>query len=155
MGIANTLFARVAGAAVVVLLALPGLASANPGTGPELVQRSGRFVILHADERDGSAVQRWMLADGLRSTPVRAPSGVWIEPGSRVRLDGTMQNRTLVLADSLTAVTQLAPSPNARNGTSAAPSTETTAVVMFYFHNQTSSGPPTGPTAEATMTTNP
>ena len=155
MGIANTLFARAAGAAVIVLLALPGLASANPGTGPELVQRSGRFLILHADERAGSSVQRWMLADGLRYTPVRAPSGVWIEPGSRVRLEGTMQNGTLVPADSLTAVTQLAPSPNARNGTRAAPSTETTAVVMFYFHNQTASGLPTVPSADVTMTTDP
>src|SRR6185312_14095273 len=108
------------------------------------------FVILHADRRDGSSTQRWMLADGLRHTPVRAPSGVWIEPGSRVRLEGTMQDGTLVLADSLTAVMQLAPSANAPNGTSAAPSTETTAVVMFYFNNQTSSGLPTPPSADIT-----
>jgi hypothetical protein len=155
MAIANTLFARAAGAAVLVLLALPALASANPGTGPQLMQRSGQFVILHADGSDGSSTQRWMLADGLRHTPVRAPSGVWIQPGSRVRLEGTMQNGTLVLADSLTAVTQLAPSPNARNGTSASPSTETTAVVMFYFHDQTSSGLPTPPDADITMTSDP
>jgi hypothetical protein len=156
MAIAKTLLARAAGAAVLVLLALPALAAANPGTGPELVQRSGQFVILHADGRDGSSTQRWVLADGLRHTPVRAPSGVWIEPGSRVRLEGTMQNGTLVLADSLTAVTQLALSANAASGTSAAPSTETTAVVMFYFHDQTASNlPVTVSSADVTMTSDP
>jgi hypothetical protein len=153
MAIAKTLLARAAGAAVLVLLALPALAAANPGTGPELVQRSGQFVILHADERDGSSTQRWVLADGLRHTPVRVPSGVWIEPGARVRLEGTLENGTLVLADSLTAVTRLAPSPN---GTAAAPSTETTAVVMFYFHDQTASNlPVTVSSADVTMTSDP
>ena len=41
MVIAKTLCARAGGLAAVVLLALPSLASANPGKGPELVQRSG------------------------------------------------------------------------------------------------------------------
>jgi hypothetical protein len=153
MAIANTLFARAAGGAVVVLLALPGLASANPGTAPQLVQRTGQFVILHADGRDGSSTRQTMLANGLRETPVRVPDGVWIEPGARVRLEGTMQNGTLVLTDSLTAVQQLAPSPNAAIGTSAAPSTETTAVVMFYFQGQTASSMPTVSSADATMNT--
>jgi hypothetical protein len=144
-----------AAAAALALLALPQLASANPGRGPELAQRSGRFVILHADGRDGTSTRQAMLANGLRETPVRAPAGTWIEPGARVRLEGTMQSGTLVLADSLTAVRQLAPSPNAASATSAAPSTETTAVVMFYFSNQTASALPTKSAAEATMSAGP
>ena len=151
--VSSTRLLLAAGAVALALLALPQLALANPGTGPELVQRSGRFVILHADERDGGSTRQAMLADGLRETPVQAPAGAWIEPGSRVRLEGTMQNGTLVVADSLTAVSQLAPSPNAASA-SAAPSTETTAVVMFYFHNQTASALPTVSSALGTMNTN-
>jgi hypothetical protein len=65
-----------------------------------------------------------------------------------------MQNGTLVVADSLTGVRQLAPSPNAASATSAAPSTESTVVVMFYFNNQTASALPTVPTVLGTMNTN-
>src|SRR4051794_8551250 len=102
-------------AAGVALLALPALAGANPGSGPELVRRSGQFVILHADGRDGSATRQPMLVDGLRQTPVRAPGDVWIEPGSRVRLEGTMQNGVLVLGDTGTAGTR-APPPRVPRG---------------------------------------
>lgn len=143
-----------AAAAWLVLLALPHVASASPGTGPALVQRSGHFVVVHADERDGSSSQQPMLVEGLRHTPVRAPDGVWIEPGAWVRLQGTLENGTLVVADSLTAVRQLAPSPNAARDVSAAPSTETTAVVLLYFQGQTVGSVPTLPSAasaEATM----
>src|SRR3954465_14401534 len=100
--------ALAAGAAGAALLPLPAFAGANPGSGPELVRRSGQFVILHADGRDGSATRQPMLVDGLRQTPVRA-GDVWIEPGSRVRLEGAMQDGTLVLGDTLSAVRQLAP----------------------------------------------
>ena len=130
-------------AASLALLALPSLASANPGTGPDLVRRSGQFMFLHADGHDGVAKRQWTLANGSERTPVRAPDDVWIEPGSRVRLEGTMQDGVLVLADSLSAVTELAPAPPTA-GLSAAPSTETTAVMQFYFAGQ-STGLPTNP----------
>ena len=123
----------------------------TPRQGPELVQRSGTFTILHADGRDAVATRQWTLVDGLQSTPVRAPADIWIEPGSRVRLEGTMQNGALVLGDTLTAVTQLAPA-QLTGGLSAAPSTETTAVVQFYFAGQTS-GLPASP--DVTMTSGP
>lgn len=139
-------------AASLVLLALPSLARANPGAGPGLVQRSGQFVILQADERDGSSTREPMLVDGLRQTPVRAPADVWIEPGSRVRLEGTMQNGALVVGDTLTAVKELAPARMASD-TSQAPSTETTAVVQFTFSDQSAGDLPAN--ADATMTTDP
>ena len=128
------------GVAALALLVLPPLVSANPGTGPELVQRSGRLVVLHADRSDGTSTQRWMLANGLEQLPVRAPRDVWIAPGSRVRLEGSVQSGTLVLADSVTAVTPLAASPLAADAAAdaaAAPVMHTTAVILFGF----SSGP--------------
>ena len=142
-----------AAAVCLALLALPQVASARPGPGPALVQRSGQFVILHADERDGSSTRQGVLVSARRHTPVRMPDDVWIDPGSRVRLQGSMQNGTLVLPDSLTAVTQLAPSPNAAGARSAAPSTETTAVVLFYWADQTANQLPTQAAADATMNT--
>ena len=121
------------GVAALALLALPSLVSANPGTGPELVQRSGRLVVMHADDLDGSSSGRWVLTNGLRQLPVRAPGDVWIDPGSRVRLQGTLQNGTLVVADSLSAVDQLAPAAVAADATAAAPSIHRTAIVLFGF----------------------
>src|SRR5215210_4189725 len=97
-----------AGVTTLVLLALPSLASANPGTGPELVQRSGRFVVLHADRLDGTSTRHSTLVSGSDRLSVRAEDDVWIEPGAKVRLEGTMQNGALVVADSESAVTQLA-----------------------------------------------
>ena len=79
--------ALAAAIASLVLLAIPSIAGANPGTGPDLVRRSGQFTILHADMLDGSSTREPMLVDGDRQTPVHAPGDVWIEPGSRVRLD--------------------------------------------------------------------
>jgi hypothetical protein len=146
-------YALAAGIASLTLLALPSLVSANPGAGPELVRRSGQFVILHADGPDGSTTRQWMLASGSRHTPVRAPGDVWIEPGARVRLEGTMQNGALVLGDTLTAVTELAPARLASSPTSQAPSTETTAIVQFRFSDQSAGGLPANP--EGTMTTDP
>ena len=148
MVIAKTLCARAAGLAALALLALPSLASANPGKGPELVQRSGQFVIVHADGRDGSSTRQAVLRDGLARTPVRAPADVWIEPGARVRLEGTMQNGTLVLADSVTAVKQTAPSPLQAGAPrlAASLSMHNTAVVLFGF-----SGGPT----QSQLTTDP
>ena len=136
MGIANTLFARAAGAAVLVLLALPALASANPGTGPELVQRSGRLVVLHADGSDGTSTQQWMLVNGTSRVPVRTPD-VWIDPGTPVRLEGTMRNGSLVLSDSLTAVRRTGPSPLQADAAQVAmtPSVENTAVILVSFDN--------------------
>ncbi len=104
-------FAFAAGVATVALLALPALAAANPGSGPDLVQRSGRLVVLHADHPDGTSTQQWMLVDGGDQVRVRAPEDVWIEPGTPVRLEGTMRNGELVLADSLSAVERTGPSP--------------------------------------------
>jgi len=89
-----------AGVATLVLLALPSLAGANPGSGPELVQRSGRLVVVHADRADGSATRQWTLVRGAAHVPVRAPADVWVAPGTPVRLEGTMQDGTLVLAHS-------------------------------------------------------
>ena len=143
------------GIVLLALLALPQLALAKPGGGPELAQLSGRFVVLHADERDGASTHEPMLVNGLGETPVRTPPGVWINPGARVRLQGTMRNGTLVVADSLSSVRQLAPSPNLASSTSASPSLESTAIVMFYFHNQTASALPTTSAAGATMNTGP
>ena len=99
------------GVATLALLALPTLVSANPGTGPELVQRSGRLVVVHTDRYDGSSTQQWRLVAGATSLPVRAPADVWIDPGTRVRLEGTMHDGTLVVADSLTAVVRTGLSP--------------------------------------------
>ena len=146
-------FPFAASAACLALLALPQLASAGPGTGPALVQRSGQFVILHADERDGRSTRQATLVSGRRHTPLRLPDDVWIDPGSRVRLEGSLQNGTLVLADSVTAVRQLAPSPNAAGARSALPSTETTAVVLFYWADQSANQLPSQAAADATMNT--
>ena len=85
-------FARAAGFAAIALLALPALAGANPGTGPELVQRSGRLVVLHADRYDGTSTRQWALVDGTDRVLVHAPDDVWIEPGTPVRLEGTMRS---------------------------------------------------------------
>jgi hypothetical protein len=140
------------GAAALALLALPPLVSAHPGSGPGLVQRSGRLVVLHADRSDGTSSQRWMLADGLDHLPVRAPGDVWIAPGSRVRLEGSVQNGTLVLSDSLTAVTPLGVSPLAADAaadTAAAPAMHSTAVILFGF----SSGPRPSALPAAAQTT--
>jgi chitodextrinase len=124
-----------AGVAALALLALPALAAANPGTGPELVQRSGRLVAVHTDRLDGSSSQRWVLENGLHQLPVRMPAGVWVDPGSSVRLEGTLQDGALVLADSLSAVDQLAPAPSALapDTTAAAPSLHMTAIILFGF----------------------
>jgi hypothetical protein len=128
-------FSLAAGVATLALLALPALAAANPGNGPELVARSGRLVFMHMDRLDGSSSQRWVLENGLHQLPVQMPAGVWVDPGSSVRLEGTLQDGTLVLADSLSAVDQLAPAPAvlAADTTSAAPSLHSTAVYLFGF----------------------
>jgi hypothetical protein len=142
--IAKTLCARAAGAAVLLLLALPALAAANPGTGPDLVQRSGRLVVLHADRSDGTSTRQWMLIDGASRVPVRTPD-VWIDPGTRVRLEGTMRNGSLVISDSLTAVRRTGRSPFQADAAqvAAAPSVENTAVILVTFDN----GGPTWPGA--------
>jgi Gametolysin peptidase M11 len=145
MRIAKRLFALAAGVAALVLLALPPLASANPGTGPQLVQESGRLVIVHADRFDGTSTQQWTLVDGASHLPVRAPDDVWIEPGTLVRLEGTMHDGELVLADSLTAVERTGPSPLAGDAAqpsapqlsasppAATPAVHSTAVILFGF----------------------
>jgi hypothetical protein len=149
-------FSLAAGIATLALLALPTLAAANPGNGPELVQRSGRLVFMHMDRRDGSSSQRWVLENGLRQLPVRMPAGVWVDPGSRVRLEGTLQDGTLVLADSLSAVDQLAPAPAAlaANTTAAAPSLHSVAIYVFGFTGGPSytALPPDASTAAAAQT---
>ena len=128
-------FSLAAGVATVALLALPALAGANPGSGPELVQRSGRLVVLHADRPGGSSTQQWMLVDGSDELRVRTPGDVWIEPGTRVRLEGTMHDGELVLADSLSAVERLGPAPLAADQPVAAsgPVMHDTAVILFGF----------------------
>jgi hypothetical protein len=136
------------------LLGVPALAGASAGHGPELVRRSGQFVILHADGRDGSSSREWMLVNGLLHTPVQAPDEVWIEPGSRVRLEGSMQDGILVLGDTLTAVTEISPARLAADATSEAPTTHTTAVVTFTFQGQSASSVPSVSAADAVMTTN-
>jgi hypothetical protein len=124
-----------AGVAAVALLALPALAGANPGTGPELVQRSGRLVVLHADRYDGSSTRQWALVKGTDRVLVRIPDDVWIEPGTAVRLEGTMRNGALVVAGSLSAVQRTGPPLLAADPppTAAAPSMERTAVILFGF----------------------
>jgi hypothetical protein len=120
------------GAAALALLALPSLVSANPGTGPELVQRSGRLVVVHADRYDGTSTERWALVRGATSLPVRAPDDAWVAPGTPVRLEGTMQNGALVLADSLTAVSQTGLSP-LESDAAAAPSNHSVMVIPVSF----------------------
>ena len=77
MGYLRKRFSTAAGVATtLLLLALPSLASANPGTGPELVQRSGRLVVLHADRNDGTSSEQWMLENGASHVNVHAPDDV-------------------------------------------------------------------------------
>ena len=141
---------------MLVLLALPALAAANPGTGPELVQRSGRLVVLHADHGDGTSTQQWMLVDGTNRVPVRTPD-VWIDPGTPVRLEGTMRNGSLVLSDSLTAVMRTGRSPLQADAAqvAATPSVENTAVILVSFDNGgpawPGAGDPTQPQAASLM----
>jgi hypothetical protein len=129
-------FTLAAGVAL-VLLALPSIAGARPGIAPDLVQRSGRLVVLHADRLDGTSTRRWTLVSGTSHVPVRLPPDAWVEPGTRVRLEGTMRNGALVLADSLTAVTALGASPLAADppATAAAPAVRNTAVILVGYSN--------------------
>src|ERR1700710_1632355 len=98
-------------ATALALLALPSLASANPGTGPELVQRSGRLVVVHGDNRDGTSSEQWTLMSGASHLAVHAPDDVWITPGTPVKLEGTLVGDTLRLADSETAVKETGVAP--------------------------------------------
>ena len=128
-------FSFVAGVATLALLALPSLACANPGSGPELVQRSGRLVVVHADRADGGATRQWTLVQGASHVPVRAPADVWVAPGTPVRLEGTMQDGTLVVADSLTAVeeTGVAPMLAAANTANATTGVHNAAVILAQW----------------------
>jgi hypothetical protein len=128
-------FTVAAGAATLALLALPSLASARPGLSPERVQRSGRLVVVHADRLDGTSTRQWMLVNGKSHVRVRVPDDVWVDPGTRVRLEGTMQNGALVLADSTAAVTQEGASPLAAAAPdlAAAPAVQSTAVILVGF----------------------
>jgi len=129
-----------AGAATLLLLVLPSLASANPGTGPELVQRSGRLVVVHADRFDGSSTGRqWMLVKGALHVPMDAPPETWIAPGTPVRLQGMMVDGTLQLADSATAVTQTGVAPMLAASTAAAPAVRGVAVIPVQFTGTTNS----------------
>jgi len=141
------------GVTTLALLALPSSVSANPGTGPELVQRSGRLVVMHADREDGSSTQQWMLVDGTHALPVRAPD-VWIDPGSSVRLEGTLQDGALVLADSLTAVQQtgLSPLQAAADDPAAAPSVHNVAVILVSFAGGPTWAQPDNPSSQAAGT---
>jgi hypothetical protein len=144
MGHLRKRFSTAAGVATtLLLLALPSLASANPGTGPELVQRSGRLVVLHADRNDGTSTEQWMLVNGASHMNVHAPQDVWITPGTPVRLEGTMVGGTLNLADSETAVqeTGVAPMLAAAGDTAAAPVIQTTAVILVTFNTGGSFSP--------------
>lgn len=138
------------GVATLALLALPPLVGAKPRTAPELVQRSGRLVVVHADRRDGSSTQRWELVSGSTSLPVRVPEDVWVDPGTPVRLEGTMQNGSLVVADSLTAVrrTGLTPLEAAADGTAAATSIHSLVVVLVSFAGGPTWAQPDNPTEQ-------
>jgi hypothetical protein len=136
MGYLRKRFSTAAGVATtLLLLALPSLASANPGNGPELVQRSGRLVVLHADRYDGTSTEQWMLVNGAKHVAVHAPDDVWITPGTPVRLEGTMVGDTLTLADSETAVkeTGVAPMLAVASDTASAPAIHTAAVILVQF----------------------
>jgi hypothetical protein len=122
-----------AGFATLALLALPSLASANPGSGPELVQRTGRLVIVHADRPDGTASRHWALVTGDRHVPVEFPGSVSAQPGAQMRLQGAMVGESLAVADSLTSVAQLAASPLDGQETAAAPAAYNTAIILFGF----------------------
>ena len=113
----------------------PGAGRREPGHRSGLVQRSGRLVLVHADQLDGSSSQSWVLTNGLQQLPVRAPADLWVDPGTRVRLEGTLVDGALVLADSVTAVEQLAPAPSAlaADPLAAAPSMHSTAIMLFGF----------------------
>ena len=138
----STRFTLAAGAVALALLALPSLASANPGAGPQLVQRSGRLVVLHADRLDGTSTRQWTLVSGSRHVPVRLPGDLWIDPGTPVRLEGTMVNGALVLADSASAVEREGPSPLAADApaTAAAPAVQSTAVILVSYSDLAWSG---------------
>jgi hypothetical protein len=131
----RTRLSTAAVATALLLLTFPTLASAHPGTGPELVQRSGRLVVLHADRSDGTTVERYALVNGARHIAVDAPAGIRITPGARVRLEGTLVGATLRLADSESAVTQTAADPTlaAADSTAAVPGVHTTALILVTF----------------------
>jgi hypothetical protein len=146
-------FTLAAGVATLALLALPSLAVAIPGKSPETVQRTGRFVVVHADRFDGKSTQRWLLVNGSQRLRLKPPE-VWIDPGARVRLTGTMEDGALEIADSPDAVTELAPAPLAASTTANAPAMHRTAVILAGFMNgpgTTGPGLPTAGTANSTM----
>jgi hypothetical protein len=55
-----------------------------------------------------------MLVNGSEQVKVRVPDDVWIEPGTPVRLGGTMQDGELVPADSASAVKREGPPTGGR-----------------------------------------
>jgi hypothetical protein len=125
----------VAGAAVLGLLALPSLAGANPGGSVHLVQRSGRLVILHADRTSGAPTRSWTLVTGAHHMPVRLPADAWVDPGTPVRLEGTMEDGALVVADSATGVRTIGRSPigGTAHDLAAAPTMHSTVVILVSF----------------------
>jgi hypothetical protein len=132
-----------------LLLVLPSFAGANPGRGPVLVQRSGQLVVLHADRRDGTSTQQWMLVNGTSHVAVHAPDDVWIAPGTPVRLEGTPAGDTLILADSVTAVqtTRVAPKAAAADAAAGAPAIRSVAVILVDFADGPHWGPDDAPAA--------
>ena len=129
-------FTLAGGVATLALLALPSLASANPGTGPELVQRSGRLVVVHADRDDGSSTQRWMLGTGATSLPVRVPADVWVDPGTPRPARGHAAGRDARargLADAPSTQTGLAPLAAAAARPIAAPASYSAIVIPVGF----------------------
>jgi hypothetical protein len=139
-------FSFAAGFATLALLALPSLASANPGSGPELVQRTGRLVIVHADRPDGTASNHWALVTADRHVPVEFPGTVEAEPGAQMRLQGAMVGGSLAVADSTTSIAQLGASPADGQESAAVPVAYRTAVILFGFTG--------GPTSASLMISN-
>ena len=66
---------------------------------------------------------------------MHAPDDVWITPGTRVRLEGTLVGDTLRLADSMTAVktTGVAPMLAAADAAAGAPAIRSVAVILVDF----------------------
>ncbi len=132
----------------------------SPARGPERLPRSCSAAAASSSctptGLDGSSTHEWTLVNGTRHLPVRMPAGVWADPGTPVRLEGTMRDGTLVLSDSATAVAQLGLSPleAGAHDLAAAPSMHSTAVILAGFAGGpawTSPANPDNPTATSLM----
>ena len=133
-----------------LLLALPGRRPQIPASGPELVARSGQFVILHADNRDGSATRRRCSSTACDRRPFKRPATSGSSPA---RACGSRAACRTARSSSATPSARSRSSRPRRVDRQAepAPATETTAVVQFYFSGPDCRGLPRSPPRTMTI----